>query len=1431
MIFSLRQSSVALTSSLLLASSLASKPFMEFEGDGYGSWSTEGKAFGKAVVAGATTPSGEKVTQYSQAGFASSLHHGPEATGSLKSPKFVINDAYIHFLIAGGNSPSTLALQLLIDGKVVLSESGSGDATFRPKSWDVSQWKNRQAQLQVIDNDKGALGFIFLDHIVLSAQSNHVFPPMEAQSRVDKVSLTPSKIIPEISIPTGSSLQLIGDHNSHGITSPTALTVTADGNILITETERFMDEHGIDDNRNRLYWLEQDLASQTTDDRLKMYKSWYHKHPAEHYTQHDDRVRLLYDSNDDKTIDANKVYAEGFNSPLDGTAAGIFSFKDTVYLACIPHIWALSDNDGDGVSDERRSLQDGFGPRVSFSGHDLNGFAIGPDGRLYATVGDRGLNFTTKEGRQYKLPNQGAIVRFEPDGSNMEVIHTGLRNPKEIAFDQYGNGITVDNNSDQGDKARVVYIVEGGDSGWRMGHQVLHSFHRTVGIENHPINRWMAEKMWQPQHPSQPSFILPPLLNLTSGPSGLTYDPGTGAHPAAVNKFLVCDYRGAGSYSQIVSFGIEPKGAGMSVTDHSIFSKGSTVTDLEYGYNGQLYITDFMGGWSTHKAGRVYSITADKNQHDKQIASVAELIKSGIHTLPSDSLAKLLAHPDSRIRLRAQIALVERKEVDLFAKLYDSFSAKKQLVPSLHAIWGLGSIARKSPELASRAGSVLIKIYQQSDSDEQRSQAVKFLGECPKIDELPATLDKALRDPSERVQSFAALALARHPDIVSVDSVIAFADTNKSADPYLRHAAVMALSAQANRQELISLTNHPSDAVRLTAALVMRRTKDPMITLFLSDRSLHVRAAAIRAIHDQQQIALQPQTAALLDKVDSVGNYTEMMQRRLIHSAYRVGGTVNIKRLINFAMNDSYAPEQRKEAMRLLSIWQNPPSVDRSTGCYAPLSNRAATPITTALKLKIRSLLASDSFIVEHTLNLVAQYKIIHESVSPESLAALALDETLESGVRSAAVLTLAKLSAQTLLEIAPQLIKSEQSSVAIEALNTLFEHTPQQAIPAIIAATNSPHISVRQNGWRLIGQTDSAVTDKHLIKAIDELAQSESLQASAIEILEAAQNNQSPKVRVALTSYVESTNSQPLGKWSSSLFGGDARRGRELFKSHGSAQCMRCHAVGYGHEAGGNAGPNLAGVANKHKRSTLLESLIRPSAHIADGFGTATITFTEGTTLTSPLVKSDADSLTIKQAKNLYRIPRTMITNVSLLPSAMPSMDHVLNPRQLRDVVAYLASLDQLTQPSDRTETPALPFTEALLKLQSTSDPALPKQFKQGKDLYLKHCSMCHQNEGQGLKATFPPLADSEWVRGPIDNLIRIQLRGLQGPIHVKGEFYQGVMPANSTLSDREIADILSYVRYQFGKKSSPVSASEVKKWRKEVGQPPLTNSDLTKP
>jgi len=108
--------------------------------------------------------------------------------------------------------------------------------------------------------------------------------------------------------------------------------------------------------------------------------------------------------------------------------------------------------------------------------------------------------------------------------------------------------------------------------------------------------------------------------------------------------------------------------------------------------------------------------------------------------------------------------------------------------------------------------------------------------------------------------------------------------------------------------------------------------------------------------------------------------------------------------------------------------------------------------------------------------------------------------------------------------------------------------------------------------------------------------------------------------------------------------------------------------------------------------------------------------------------------------------------------------------------------------------------------------------------------CAACHGQNGEGGPAG-PPLAESEWVSGPVSNLVRIQLRGLMGPITVKGQEYNMVMAPMAYQDDETIAAVLTYVRNSFGNQAPPVLPTQVEAMRGEVGLPMLTVDDLIAP
>ena len=97
------------------------------------------------------------------------------------------------------------------------------------------------------------------------------------------------------------------------------------------------------------------------------------------------------------------------------------------------------------------------------------------------------------------------------------------------------------------------------------------------------------------------------------------------------------------------------------------------------------------------------------------------------------------------------------------------------------------------------------------------------------------------------------------------------------------------------------------------------------------------------------------------------------------------------------------------------------------------------------------------------------------------------------------------------------------------------------------------------------------------------------------------------------------------------------------------------------------------------------------------------------------------------------------------------------------------------------------------------------------GAGMYRRYCAACHQVQGGGVPGQFPPLTDSEWVNGDKGRLIATVLHGMQGPIAVKGQRYDELMPGHAFLENEDVALLLTYLRSSFGNSAEPVHDSEV--------------------
>ncbi|MBB5351881.1 putative membrane-bound dehydrogenase-like protein [Haloferula luteola] len=145
----------------------------------------------------------------------------------------------------------------------------------------------------------------------------------------------------------------------------------------------------------------------------------------------------------------------------------------------------------------------------------------------------------------------------------------------------------------------------------------------------------------------------------------------------------------------------------------------------------------------------------------------------------------------------------------------------------------------------------------------------------------------------------------------------------------------------------------------------------------------------------------------------------------------------------------------------------------------------------------------------------------------------------------------------------------------------------------------------------------------------------------------------------------------------------------------------------------------------------------------------------------------------------------------------------------------SVIAALDAVAEPDRSNLIRALGEKPT----EKPKEAPLPPHLVKGKELYQKLCIECHQSDGKGVAKTFPPLFESEWVRGDMDTVARIMLGGLMGPVTVKGEDYVSAMPGHSHSTDDELAAIASYIRKAFGGlDEAPVKAEKFAELRPEV-------------
>jgi quinoprotein glucose dehydrogenase len=1056
------------------------------------------------------------------------------------------------------------------------------------------------------------------------------------------------------------------------LADPIAIDVDDHGRVYVTQTTRRRSPDL--DIRQHREWMTPSLAFRTVDDRRDFLRHTLAPERSEINTWLDDlnqdgsrdwrdllvnkeRVLRLEDTHDDGFADRSTLLIEDFHEDVTDVAGGLLVHGNDVYVAVSPDLWRLRDLDGNGVLDTKQAVASGFHVHIGYGGHGMSGVTLGPDGRIYWSIGDVGMHTVDRDGRRWAYPKQGVIVRSNPDGSDFEVFAAGLRNTHEFAFDEHGNLISVDNDGDhQGETERIVYITDGQDSGWRINWQ----FGKYTDPDNNAYRVWMDEGMFKPRFEEQAAWFTPALAAYDGGPAGMVYNPGTALSDRWRRHFFVADFTGSRTTSRINAFRLTESGASFVASEPERVLTGIVGTGMQFAPDGALYVADWIEGWATNQQGRIWRLDVPGGPADPARVETRDLLAASLSDRPAADLRRLLAHGDMRVRLKAQFALAERNdEATLVAAAREDAGLAR-----LHGLWGVAQLARAD----ARHAAALVPFLGATDA-EVRAQAAKMIGDV-RYAAVAGDLVPLLRDPAARPRFFAAEALGRIAHRPAVQPLIAMLEANDDRDVYLRHAATLALARIGDVEPVAALAAHPSRALRIAAVVALRRMRSPELARFVADPDEYVVAEAARAINDDGGI--DQAIPALARALDDQRFTSEPLVRRAVNANLREGTSGAAGRLAAYARRTEAAEPMRVEALAALGVWPQPSVLDRVDGWHHGPVERDAAAARDAVEPLIEPLLETGSSPVKVALlDTIGRLRV--ESARPTVAGRVKDDPSPD--VRMAALRALGAIGIGEHEAAVSTALADRVAEVRMTALTLVPDLglAPERAVEMLTGVVERGATIERQRAVSTLGQLGTPEANRALAGLMDRLLAGTLPAEIQLEVLEAAQASASPQVRAGVDTYEAARPADVVRGHRELLHGGDRAAGRRVTLG-AVAQCSQCHSI---EAEGAKVGPHLAGVGSRLSREELLEALMDPNARISPGFGIVSLTLRSGETVIGRLVEESDQVLVIDTGEDqMTRVPASSVARREHAPSPMPPSQLSLTAREIRDVVEYLSGL-----------------------------------------------------------------------------------------------------------------------------------------------------------
>lgn len=931
-----------------------------------------------------------------------------------------------------------------------------------------------------------------------------------------------------------------------------------------------------------------------------------------------DRIQVLVDEKGEGKASKAVTFYQGpeLYGPLGVCVAPYPDGKgQRVFVCQSPDILVFEDKDGDLKADgPPKKFLTGFG---GFDhDHGVHGINIGPDGKLYFTVGDSGVNgLQSSDGKGKKWTSnttdvqKGTVWRCDMDGTNLELIAHNFRNNYEACVNSFGEVWLSDNDDDGNQQTRICFVMPGGNYGYGP--------------------RGAGQTHW---HEEQPGIVHKTLRTGFGSPTGITFYEGGMFDKKYRGSLLHCD---AGP-REVRWFHPTAKGAGYTLEKEVLLTSSDNwfrPSDVCVAPDGSIIVSDWYDrgvgghGMGDPTDGRIYRITPKGHKGYK------------VPELKVDTFARTVAALGSPCQATRALGLAALRETG------DQPNNDKIQLDTLDAetharlAWD-GTRALKVQQ--SKWVAVLAVEYTLSTDPRKQAMGVRLLRTISPPDGMPNGVpaefgvrafgpaanrelllwarewkpDPAAKLVAELAKKYdgqdifyrAALNIACGTDPARRDAILADFDkhfpewNDKVADLVweLRPKSVLPRLGKLLADGKLTAAQK-ARVVDIIAANDDLEAGKTMLVVLKSDAAPEMKARAI----DSLKLYLGTKWKGLQGSKELAEAINDLLgdaksQTVGLQLVAAVGGAQYVGTVADIAKDKKAALDLRKEAVRTLGKIKDDASVAALVSVGSP----------------------------ENPLSI--------ECIR-------ALGELLPNGPKPA------KYSEVAL-------------SSLVRAINAGDRGTPDLKNAALAALAGNRAGTV----W-LLDTHQKNDLPKELVAQAGQLLRNSPFQGERNRalLLFPAPGKLNPK------------NLPPIGELAKRS--GDSARGKLVWNASltGAAQCAKCHMT---RGVGGQVGPDLSMIGKKSAREALYESLLIPSKAIADQYIQHQVRTTSDVTVTGLLVGDTPDALTIRDANGKdFVIPKKEIEGevrklkVSIMPEDVIA---ALTEDELIDLVAYLETL-----------------------------------------------------------------------------------------------------------------------------------------------------------